>query len=88
MTSKGSYVEFRDALRAFESGWDRDRYESGNISDAQLTQWAGGPVTEFFQNYSSWGDLTDQEWDAISVSSSISIGFVGYQFGEALKTII
>ncbi|MBT8169507.1 hypothetical protein [Falsiruegeria litorea] len=84
MTSKGSYVEFRDALSAFESGWDRDRYESGNISDAQLTQWAGGPVTEFFPNYSSWGDLTDQEWDAMSYQSTNSLGFVGYQFGEAL----
>jgi hypothetical protein len=84
MKSEGSYEEFRDALRAFESGWDRDRYESGNISDAQLTQWVGGAVTEFFPNYSSWGELTDQEWDAMSYQSTNSLGFVGYQFGEAL----
>ncbi|WP_424975639.1 hypothetical protein [Dinoroseobacter sp. S124A] len=82
--SKGTYEEFRDALRAFESGWDRDRYDNGIIIDAQLDQWAGGPVTEFYPGYSSWGDLTDAEWDAMSYRSTNSLGFVGYQFGEAL----
>lgn len=82
--SNGTYEEFRDALRAFESGWDRDRYEAGIIQDRQLDQWAGGPVTDFYSGYSSWGELSDAEWDAMSYMSTNSLGFVGYQFGEAL----
>ncbi|MEM8553640.1 MAG: hypothetical protein AAGF71_02320 [Pseudomonadota bacterium] len=82
--SKGTYEDFRDALRAFESGWDRERYDNGVIIDAQLDQWAGGPVTDFFPGYSSWGDLTAEEWDSMSYRSTNSLGFVGYQFGEAL----
>ena len=31
--SEGSYEEFRDALRAFESGWDRERHAAGQIQD-------------------------------------------------------
>jgi hypothetical protein len=79
-----TYQDFRDAMRAFESGWDRDRYEAGIIVDWQLDEWAGGPVTEFYPQYSSWGDLADAEWDAMSYRSTNSLGFVGYQFGEAL----
>jgi hypothetical protein len=82
--SKGTYEEFRDALRAFESGWDRARYETGQIQDWQLNQWAGGTVEEFYPGVSSWGDLTDEQWDAMSYRSMNSLGFVGYQFGEAL----
>ena len=82
--TKGTYEDFRDALRAFESGWDRARYEDGVIQDWQLDQWAGGPVTDFFPDYTSWGDLSDAEWDAMSYRSTNSLGFVGYQFGEAL----
>lgn len=54
------------------------------MADWQLDEWAGGPVTEFYPQYSSWGDLTDAEWDAMSYRSTNSLGFVGYQFGEAL----
>ncbi|MEX0349892.1 MAG: hypothetical protein AB3N15_10760 [Paracoccaceae bacterium] len=82
--SNGTYEEFRDALRAFESGWDRERYDAGIIQDWQLNQWAGGTVTEFYPNYSSWSDLSGDEWDAMSYRSMNSLGFVGYQFGEAL----
>ncbi|WP_170410245.1 hypothetical protein [Ruegeria atlantica] len=82
--SNGTYEEFRDALRAFESGWDRDRYEAGVIQDWQLDQWAGGVVADFYPNYSSWSDLSSDEWDAMSYRSMNSLGFVGYQFGEAL----
>ena len=82
--SRGSYTEFRDALRAFESGWDRERYESGNIQDFQLDLWAGGSVGEVFPGYSSWSQLSDEEWDAMSYRSMNTLGFVGYQFGEAL----
>ncbi|MEM6546646.1 MAG: 1,4-beta-glucanase [Pseudomonadota bacterium] len=82
--SNGPFEAFLDVLRAFESGWDRDRYEAGIIADWQLDQWAGGPVTSRFPQYSSWGDLTDAEWDAMSYRSMNSLGFVGYQFGEAL----
>ncbi len=82
--SNGTYEEFRDALRAFESGWDRDRYDAGIIQDWQLNQWAGGAVTDFYPSYSSWSDLSSDEWDAMSYRSMNSLGFVGYQFGEAL----
>jgi len=34
--SAGKFEEFLDALRAYESGWDRDRYETGEIQDWQL----------------------------------------------------
>jgi len=84
MLSDTTYENFLDELRAFESGWDRDRYESGRIVDSQLDQWAGGTVQEFFPQYSSWGDLTEAEWRAMSYTSTNSLGFVGYQFGEAL----
>ena len=39
---KGSFEEFLSALVAFESGWDRERYNAGTIIDSQLDQWAGG----------------------------------------------
>lgn len=80
----GDFGMFLDALRAFESGWDRARYDDGIIVDWQLDQWAGGTVTDFYPGYSSWGDLTDAEWEAMSYRSTNSLGFVGYQFGEAL----
>ncbi len=82
--SAGTFDDFLNALRAFESGWDRPRYETGEIQDWQLDQWAGGTVQDFFPQYSSWGDLSDAEWDAMSYRSMNSLGFVGYQFGEAL----
>lgn len=82
--SSGSFYDFRSALLAFESGWDRDRYDAGQITDAQLTQWVGGPVSDFYDAYSSWGQLSDSEWEAMAYRSMNSYGFVGYQFGEAL----
>ena len=81
---EGSFDDFLDALLAFESGWDRERYDAGIIVDAQLNTWAGGTVQEFFPEYSSWGDLTDEEWETMAYRSTNSFGFVGYQFGEAL----
>ncbi|MEO1016262.1 MAG: hypothetical protein AAFY56_01010 [Pseudomonadota bacterium] len=80
----GSYDEFLDALRAFESGWDKARYDQGIIADWQLDQWAGGKVQDFYPSYGSWSDLNDAEWDVMSYRSMNSLGFVGYQFGEAL----
>ncbi|SDB15959.1 hypothetical protein [Bauldia litoralis] len=80
----GSFEDFLDALLAFESGWDRDRYETGIIQDWQLDQWAGGAVGSFFSGYTSWSQLTDAEWEAMAYRSMNSYGFVGYQFGEAL----
>ncbi|WP_422051010.1 hypothetical protein [Shimia sp.] len=82
--SNGTFSEFLSALLAFESGWDRDRYETGVIQDWQLDTWAGGPVTDFFPVYNSWGDLSDSEWEAMAYRSTNSLGFVGFQFGEAL----
>ncbi len=80
----GTFTDFTSALLAFESGWDRARYETGNIQDWQLNAWAGGTVTDFFSNYSSWGDLSDAEWEMMAYRSMNSLGFVGFQFGEAL----
>ena len=80
----GSFDDFRDALRAFESGWDRARYDAGTIADWQLDSWAGGPVQTFYPNYQSWSELSAGEWETMSYRSMNSLGFVGYQFGEAL----
>ncbi|MFV1464547.1 MULTISPECIES: calcium-binding protein [unclassified Phaeobacter] len=80
----GSFNDFRNALLAFESGWDRDRYNAGQISDAQLTQWVGAPVSSFYPGLSSWGQLSDTQWRDMAYHSTNSLGFVGYQFGEAL----
>ena len=84
-TNQG-FEDFLDALLAFESGWDRERYDAGIISEQQLTTWARGTVQEFFPDsgYTSWGDLTDAEWETMSYQSFNVFGFVGYQFGEAL----
>jgi len=81
---RGTFTDFRDALRAFESGWDRDRYNAGVIQDHQLDQWAGGTVQSIFPHYSSWSQLSDAEWETMSYRSTNILGFVGYQFGEAL----
>ena len=80
----GTYQDFLSSLLAFESGWDRARYNEGIIQDWQLDQWAGGSVQERFPQYSSWSQLTDAEWEAMAYQSMNSLGFVGFQFGEAL----
>ncbi|MEO1199154.1 MAG: hypothetical protein AAFX39_07960 [Pseudomonadota bacterium] len=80
----GTIEDFLFSLKAFESGWDRPRYEVGIIADWQLNEWAGGTVQDFFPQYDSWGDLTAREWDVMSYRSMNAFGFVGYQFGEAL----
>ena len=72
--SSGSFYDFRSALLAFESGWDRDRYDAGQITDAQLTQWVGGPVSDFYDGYSSWGQLSVSEWEAMAYRSMNSYG--------------
>jgi len=78
------FENFLSSLLAFESGWDRERYDAGVIQDWQLDSWAGGPVQEFFPQYSSWGDLNASEWEGMAYQSMNSLGFVGFQFGEAL----
>ncbi len=80
----GTFEDFLDALLAFESGWDRERYDEGIIQDWQLDQWAGGSVEDFYPQYSSWSELTDEEWETMAYRSMNVFGFVGYQFGEAL----
>ncbi|WP_421984118.1 hypothetical protein [Roseibium sp.] len=81
---EGTFEDFLAALLAFESGWDRDRYNSGIIQDWQLDEWAGGGVETRFPQYTSWSQLTDAEWEAMAYQSMNSLGFVGFQFGEAL----
>jgi hypothetical protein len=80
----GTFEDFLDALLAFESGWDRERYDAGIITDAQLDYWARGSVQDYFPAYSSWSELSDAEWETMAYRSLNSLGFVGYQFGEAL----
>lgn len=82
--SNGTFDDFLDAMRAFESGWDSARYATGNIVDAQLNLWAGGVVSDFYPDLSSWGEMSDAQWDEMSYRSENTLGFVGYQFGEAL----
>ncbi|MEM6846477.1 MAG: 1,4-beta-glucanase [Pseudomonadota bacterium] len=82
--SNGTFDDFLGALLAFESGWDRARYDNGIIADWQLNQWAGGPVQSFFPQYNSWRDLSGAEWEVMAYRSMNSLGFVGFQFGEAL----
>ena len=79
-----SFDDFLDALLAFESGWDRERYNDGIIQDWQLDTWAGGTVDTFFPQYTSWSQLSDAEWEAMAYRSTNTFGFVGFQFGEAL----
>lgn len=80
----GTFEDFLAALLAFESGWDRERYQSGEITDAQLDDWANGSVGDYFPLHASWSDLTDDEWQSMAYRSMNFLGFVGYQFGEAL----
>lgn len=80
----GTFTNFLSDLLAFESGWDRERYDSGIITDAQLDYWARGSVQDYFPEHSSWSDLTDAQWETMAYRSLNSFGFVGYQFGEAL----
>ena len=81
---EGTFEEFLDALLAYESGWDRERYDAGIIQDWQLDQWSGGTVQDFYPQYSSWSELTGDEWETMAYRSLNVFGFVGYQFGEAL----
>lgn len=80
----GTFDDFLEALLAFESGWDRARYDAGVVQDWQLDQWAGGPVGSHYPDYSSWAQLSDAEWKVMAYRSMNSLGFVGFQFGEAL----
>lgn len=75
--SRGSFDDFLDSMRAFESGVDYDRFKSGQISEAQIRQWVGENNWQAYQS----GDLT---WEQMQYKSMNSLGFVGYQFGEAL----
>ncbi len=82
--SNGTFEDFLDAMRAFESGWDSARYATGDIVDAQLNLWAGGVVSDFYPDLNSWGEMSAAQWDEMSYRSENTLGFVGYQFGEAL----
>ncbi|MEQ8653153.1 MAG: calcium-binding protein [Kiloniellales bacterium] len=75
--SNGTFEDFRDALRAFESGVDWDRYQAGIITEWQIRGWVGDATWE------SW-ERGEIEWEDMQYRSMNSLGFVGYQFGEAL----
>lgn len=75
--SNGTFTGFLDALRAFESGVDHDRYLSGQITEAQIRSWVGDANWNAYQA----GDLS---WRDMQYTSVNSLGFVGYQFGEPL----
>lgn len=75
--SNGTFTDFLDALRAFESGVDYDRYLSGQITEAQIRSWVGDENWNAYQA----GELS---WRDMQYTSVNSLGFVGYQFGEPL----
>ncbi|WP_425066857.1 Calx-beta domain-containing protein [Reyranella sp.] len=75
--SNGTFTQFLDALRAFESGVDYDRYLSGQITEGQIRSWVGDANWEAYQA----GQLS---WHDMQYTSVNALGFVGYQFGEAL----
>ncbi|KAF0103975.1 MAG: endoglucanase [Rhodospirillaceae bacterium] len=75
--SNGTFTDFLDALRAFESGVDYDRYLSGQITEAQIRSWVGDDNWNAYQA----GELS---WRDMQYTSVNSLGFVGYQFGEPL----
>ena len=75
--SNGTFTGFLDALRAFESGVDYDRYLSGQITEAQIRSWVGDANWNAYQA----GQLS---WHDMQYTSVNSLGFVGYQFGEPL----
>src|ERR1700733_4985795 len=75
--SKGTFTDFMDAIRSFESGVDYGRYQTGEISEAQIRSWAGDANFQAYEN----GQMT---WNELQYHSHNSLGFVGYQLGEAL----
>ena len=75
--SKGGFTDFENALRAFESGVDEARYRSGQISETQIRGWIGDQNWNLLQA----GQLS---WRDAQYLSMNSLGFVGYQLGEAL----
>ena len=75
--SNGTFTEFLDALRAFESGVDYDRYVSGQITEWQIRSWVGDANWNAYQA----GQLS---WRDMQYTSVNALGFVGYQFGEPL----
>ncbi len=75
--SNGTFTDFLDALRAFESGVDHDRFLSGQITEWQIRSWVGDANWNAYQA----GQLS---WRDMQYTSVNSLGFVGYQFGEPL----
>ncbi|WP_428684261.1 Calx-beta domain-containing protein [Reyranella sp.] len=75
--SNGTFTQFLDALRAFESGVDYDRYLSGQITESQIRSWVGDANWNAYQA----GQLS---WHDMQYTSVNALGFVGYQFGEPL----
>lgn len=75
--SNGTFTEFLNALRAFESGVDYDRYVSGRITEWQIRSWVGDDNWDAYQA----GQLS---WRDMQYTSVNALGFVGYQFGEPL----
>ncbi len=74
---RGNFREFLGALKDFESGVDQTRFKSGQITEAQIRGWVG---EDNWQQYKA-GNLS---WSDLQYRSENSLGFVGYQFGEAL----
>ena len=74
---KGSFEDFLGSLRAFESGVDFERFQQGIITEGQTRGWVGDDNWNAYQN----GSLT---WTELQYKSENFLGFVGYQFGEAL----
>lgn len=72
-----SFDAFLDALGGQESlSWQR--YQEGEITDAQITRWVGSEV------FSAWEDGA-LSWDDMAYYVQNELGFTGrYQFGELI----
>jgi hypothetical protein len=73
--SKGTFSDFEDAMRAFESGVNPSTLAS-HFADSFVT--AANLAT--YNN----SDKTPDDLRTLQYTSQNSLGFVGYQFGEAL----
>ncbi|MGV6873754.1 glycoside hydrolase family 18 protein [Pseudochelatococcus sp. B33] len=75
--SAGSFADFLNGLRAYHSAVNWELYQSGVIAEGQIISWVG---------QDDWGAYLsgNLSWRDLQYRSVSALGFVGYQFGEAL----
>lgn len=75
--SAGSFSDFLNGLRAYHSAVNWELYQSGAVAEWQIIGWVGED---------NWGAYLsgNLSWRDLQYRSVSALGFVGYQFGEAL----